>query len=269
MKVVKVERTGQDYHDGDSVWTGWVVVRWDGETESAEHFDTFKNPDELPAVDADAAAEWNEHRRDVERERAVERAIVAAAERRTDAFVSDIYLITSGTVCRVIRGRKATVGTRVSVESRAVASQYKAGVYSVRFTSLDVPGEAGWIDTENLERIPGVPDESFRCHFCQCDKPAASFVWSAWELRQERRIGIESRCVECEAGYSPVTGELLPGTDAHMLAVAVLKGDTTAVLPLIDELIEMGRNDEADTLKRLHKLEKPQRKPRKAKAVAG
>lgn len=192
----------------------------------------------------------------------------------TQTAVEFLYRVLPGRKARVIRGRKIKIGTVVECLTRAVASQFGRG------DKFNVNTSEGWTDDNNLEVVP-TPEEVAECGEMHCDKckrtlPGSEFIYSAWDgfgYPRYPKHGYSAgyafyadgaHCRECEA--ESLSG-FEKGTDGHTLAPAVLAGDLSAVCPLIDELIADGNDYRADELKRLHKLDKPARKPRKKKGA--
>ena len=253
MRVVNVERTSQHYHDGDSVHTGYTVTLWDGERETFQHYGADTAHADLPPVDTVAQAAW----REVKYAERQARERVQAECHATETALNAAYHVTQGRTCRVIKGRKVPVGTVLRCESRPQPSAYRNGQWSVATPH-------GWTDTDNLEVVPdGFPD--MRCPGCEVVRAGADYLFSGWDGFGRVNRGVEW-CRHCAADrYSGFQ----PGTAGHTLALAVLAGDRTAVCPLVDAMIEDGRDADADSLKRLHKLDKPVRKPRRKAVAAG
>ncbi len=254
MKVVSIEDASY-YYDGLSYGSGYTVRRWDGESETTEHADGVPYAELVAMIDPVARDAWQEwayaHQQAAE--------AVRDEMRDTECRLNYAYHVGRDRIVRTIKGRKLPVGTVTRCFTNAVQSNFN------RYTH-NVNTDAGWIDTDNLECLPTAGDfpAEMRCPGCEKVRPAADYVFSGWEGFGKANRGVEW-CRFCAAASYANTDH---GTDAHTLALAVLAGDLTAVCPLIDELIAAGEDQRADELRRIHKLDKPARKPRKRKADA-
>ncbi len=236
------------YWTGAEVKTGYRLS-YEGVTATADASDEVK-----------ATAEaWQEEQRSI-REQC----------RATDNAIRYAYGFRQGQKVRVIAGRKVPVGSVVELTTGEMPSSFDR--YGTVCHVRDAAGvRTMFVNCENLEVVPAVDaaaGEEMRCPCCKQLRPVADYVYSAHDGFRVRRVAdryLQVQCVRCEAVDRSGLAE---GTDGNTLAVAVLRGDLTAVCPLIDELIGAGKDQRADELRRIHKLDKPARKPRKRKADA-
>jgi len=256
---------GQEtYQAMSDVWETVPVAHcWDGEKVVrvwcyyGEKVATVDATEDVRA----AAAEWYAEQETIRREC-----------RATEAVIRRAYGFRQGQTVRAVAGRKVPVGSVVELTTGEMPSAYDRYGFVVHVRDL-AGNVTRYCDAANFEVMPDAAavsadagETQLRCPCCKQVRPVADYLYSPHAGFGRRRYVGRNDGVECLRCAAADLSGFQQGTAGHILAVAVLAGDLTAVCPLIDELIADGNDYRADELKRLHKLDKPARKSRKKKA---
>ena len=89
--------------------------------------------------------------------------------------------------------------------------------------------------------------QRYQCGSCEEMRPGKEFVWG-YHLRLPLDVQYRDRKLHCATCAATMFTGQSAGHDSSILALAVIRGEDTAVPPLADELQEIGENTKSSAL---------------------